>query len=105
MGFFDKSKKKGLQQDLTQKPKNQGLVFVVQLLMKEMCAMPSKEKMTEIMKKHLGDVDCFKHDNKMAGFAPKKYKVECKDGSMPAIYLLCGERPFFSIFREQMISW
>lgn len=83
MGFFDKSKKKVLQQDLTQKTENQGSIFVVQLLMKEMCAMPSKEKMTEIMKKHLGDVDCFIHDNKIAGFAPKKYKVEFKDGSMP----------------------
>ena len=28
-------------------------------------------------------MDCFSHDNKAAGFAPKKYKVEFKEGSMP----------------------
>lgn len=69
-------------QDLTEKEKP-GMIFVMHLLMKEKCKMPSKKKMTEIMQKHLGDVDCFSHDSKMAGFAPKKYKVEFKQGSMP----------------------
>ena len=28
-------------------------------------------------------MDCFCHDDKVAGFAPKKYKVEFKEGTMP----------------------
>lgn len=40
--------------------------------------------MTEIMQKHLGaDTDCFCHSENVAGFAPKKYEVEFKDGKMP----------------------
>lgn len=86
-GFGKKEKKEQkeenvLQQDLSQK-EQPGLVFVMHLFMKEPCEMPQKDFMTEVMKKHLGDVDCFCHDGKVAGFAPKKYKVEFKDGSMP----------------------
>ena len=87
MGLFEfgkRSKKEDnvVQQDLSQKeqPSN---VFMMKLLMKEACEMPEKEYMTEIMKKHLEDVDCFCHDDKVAGFAPLKYRVEFKDGSMP----------------------
>ncbi|MDD6771400.1 DUF4261 domain-containing protein [Inconstantimicrobium porci] len=84
MGLMDKlKKKKVLQQDLSEKDKNPGSVFVMYLLMKDYCAMPDKGMMTEIMEKHLGEVDCFSHDKGVAGFAPKKYKVEFKEGSMP----------------------
>lgn len=87
MGIFgsgkkEKQEKNVLQQDLSQK-EQPGLVFVMHLFMKEPCKMPEKDFMTEVMKKHLGDVDCFCHDDKVAGFAPKKYQVEFKDGSMP----------------------
>lgn len=83
-GFGKKEKKedKVLQQDLSQK-EQPGIVFIMRLLMKDFCEMPDKEFMTEIMKKHLGDVNCFCHDDKVAGFAPLKYKVEFKEGSMP----------------------
>ena len=71
-----------MQQDLNQK-EQPGLVFVMHLFMKEAYEMPEKDFMTEVMKKHLGDVDCFCYDSKVAGFAPKKYKVEFQEGSMP----------------------
>ena len=50
-------------------------VFIVHLLMDEMCEMPEKEYMHATMSKHLGEVDCFCHDGQVAGFAPKKYVV------------------------------
>ena len=85
MGILDKFNKKennSLKQDLRQK-EQPGSVFLIHLLMKEKCEMPSREKMTAVMEKHLGEVDCFCHDTKTAGFAPKNYKVEFKEGSMP----------------------
>lgn len=82
LGKEKKQEKNVMQQDLSQK-EQPGSVFLMHLFMKESCKMPEKDFMTEVMKKHLGDVDCFCHDDKVAGFAPKKYKVEFKDGSMP----------------------
>lgn len=77
MGIFDKFKKKEkvLQQDTSQIAEHPGMVFIVHLLMDEMCEMPNKEHMNEIMNKHLGETDCFCHDDQVAGFAPKKYTV------------------------------
>lgn len=72
-----------MKQDLTQKQGRQGEVFIIHLLMRDKCDMPEKEYMTEIMRKHLGDVECFCHDEKTAGFSPKKYRVEFKEGAMP----------------------
>lgn len=86
MGLFRSNKKKDtkeLKQDLQQKSDRPRGPFVIHLFMREKCEMPGKELMSKIMEKHLGDVDCFCHDNKIAGFAVKKYKAEFKDGSMP----------------------
>ncbi len=71
-----------LKQDLNQMADRPGGPFIIHLFMREKCEMPEKELMTKIMKKHLGDVDCFCHD-KVAGFAATKYKAEFKDGSIP----------------------
>lgn len=82
MGLLDNFKKnKGevLKQDLSQK-EDTGLVFVMHLLMRDMTEMPSQDKMTEVMKKYLKDVDCFSYDENMAGFAVNKYKLEFKEG-------------------------
>lgn len=83
LGKKEKKEENVIQQDLSQK-EQPGSVFLMYLFMKESCKMPEKDFMTEVMKGHLGDVDCFCHDGKIAGFAPKKYKVEFKDGSMPS---------------------
>lgn len=74
MGIF-KKKKKVLQQDLNNKDEHQGMIFVVHLLMDEICDMPDKQHMQNVMNKHLGETDCFCHDGKVAGFAPKNYTI------------------------------
>ena len=78
MGLF-KNKGKVFQQNFEEKAVAPGMIFMVHLLMEEMCQMPEKEFMNDIMIKHFGDVDCFCHDEKVAGFAPNKYKVYYKD--------------------------
>lgn len=92
MGLVDKFKKKNnkvLKQDLSKKERP-GSVFVIHLLMKEKCEMPSREKMTSIMEKHLGKVDCFCHDSKVAGFAPQKYKAELKEATISPQLMVMG---------------
>ncbi len=73
---------KVIRQDL-EKAAQPGMVFIIHLLMKDRCSMPQKDVMTSVMRKHLGEVQCFTHDDKLIGFAAKKYNVEFKDCSMP----------------------
>lgn len=77
MELFDKFKKKEkvFQQDINQIAEHPGMVFVVHILMDEICDMPGKESMLRVMSKHLGEVDCFCHNGQVAGFAAKKYVV------------------------------
>ena len=83
MGLFDKfKKKKVLEQDTTQMEEHPGMIFVMHLLMDEMCKMPDREYMHKIMNKHLGETDCFCHDDKVAGFAPKNYLVHFEKDNM-----------------------
>lgn len=91
MGLFGSNKKKDnkeLKQDLQQISDRPGGPFVIHLFMREKCEMPEKELMSKIMEKHLGDIDCVCHDNKIAEFAVKKYKAEFKDGSMPPLLMI-----------------
>lgn len=44
-----------------------GGVFMVQLLMKEKCEMPSLERMTEVLERHIGRVEAAKPDDKLSG--------------------------------------
>lgn len=74
MGLF-KRKEKILKQNLGQKDEYYGKIFIIHLLMEEMCIMPDRQLMCEIMKKHFGNIECFCHDGTVAGFAPEKYKV------------------------------
>lgn len=85
----DKKEQQVLQQDLNETIRP-GAVFMIQLLMKEQCGIPKKDAMTSIMEKHLGEVDCFCHDERMAGFAVKKYTAEFKDASVPPQLMITG---------------
>ena len=69
-------------QDLS-KQENPGAVFVIKLLFREPVEMPDKEKMTTIIKKRVGDADCFCYDEHVAGFAAKNYQAQFKDGAVP----------------------
>ncbi len=78
------------QQDLEQEGARPGMVFMMQLLMKEKCPVPAKQEMQRVMQAHLGDVECFSHDATMAGFAVKKHLVEFEEGKVPPQLLLMG---------------
>lgn len=69
------SNDKVFQQDLKDQANPQGTVFIIHLLFDEKCVLPDKETMQSIMDKHLGEAYCFAYDEKMAGFAPGKYKT------------------------------
>lgn len=110
MGLLDKLKKgkekkeseekqhqeQPFQQDLLQKTDptiRPGGVFVVQLLMKEKCEMPSNERFTEILSKHLGKVEQFGDRKLCANFAAHDYISELKDASLPVTLMIsdCDE--------------
>ena len=65
-------------QDLSGEPEK-GLVFVMQLLMKEKCPTPGKDEMTAVMQKHLGKVDNFSYSPECVGFAAEKYTAVFQD--------------------------
>ena len=44
-----------------------GGVFMVQLLMREKCEMPSIERMTEVLERHIGRVEAAQPDDKLSG--------------------------------------
>ena len=75
MGLFKFRKVKVLKQDLTQADYRPGTVFMIHLLMEDMCEFPKQELMSEVMNRHLGETDCFSYTKDLAGFAPKNYTV------------------------------
>lgn len=92
MGLLDKFKKKPndvIRQDLS-RITEPGEPFIMHLFMKEKCEMPDKGLMLDIMQKHLGEIDCFCHDDEAAGFASKRYQAEFKEGSIPPQLMVMG---------------
>lgn len=108
MGLF-KKKEKVFQQDLSNSEEKQGTVFVIYLLMEQMCEMPDKQFMSEVMTKHLGESECFCYDKKMAGFAPSKYKVhfEKDNRDIPPQLMIMGcvktEKPVMDEIAESQL--
>lgn len=66
---------------------------MMQLLFEEPCEMPEKEYMNSVMQKHLGDIENFSYDDKMAAFAVEKYIAEFKDakGHPQVMVMGCNE--------------
>ena len=64
--------------------------FLIQMLFREPAAMPDKEEMTAVMKKHIGAVECFCHDERTAGFAALDHIAEFKDGKAPVQLMVMG---------------
>ena len=106
MGLFSNFKKK-TPQDPRQEAKEElekfdstirpGGVFMVQLLMKEKCDVPTAEGMTEILSKHLGKVEAFGDQNKEKGFfsfAAWDYQSEFSDAKVPVQLSIMGCEPF-----------
>lgn len=88
-----KGEGKGPEIDASVRP---GGVFMMHLLMKEACAMPSQERMTEVLAKHLGSVEPVVGSQGVPiGYAAMNYIAEFKDGKLPVQLLIseCGEFP------------
>ena len=84
-------------------------LLVIYLLMEQMCEMPDKQFMSEVMTKHLGESECFCYDKKMAGFAPSKYKVhfEKDNRDIPPQLMIMGyvktEKPVMDEIAESQL--
>lgn len=81
-------------QNLEEKSPRPGGPFVIQILFKEPVEMPDKAHIASVMEKHIGSVDCFCHDEKMAGFASLEHMAEFKDGSAPVQLMIIGCHDF-----------
>lgn len=111
MGFF--KKKKPEQPQPQSQPQSQpqqenpmdkmdpsirpGGVFMVQLLMREPCTMPSFEEMEEVLCRHVGKVEFFgKHDAEkgFAGFAVLEHIAKFSDGEGPVQLSIMGCEEF-----------
>lgn len=72
------------QQNLEDKKGNySGGPFIIKMLFKEPVPMPDKDKMTAVMSDHIGTVECFCHDENLAGFQASEHIAELKDGKFP----------------------
>lgn len=70
-------------QDLSQKERP-GAVFIIALLMKEPAAIPERERLVQVIEKHLGEIECFWYEGeKGAGISVKKYSCQYKDAVVP----------------------
>lgn len=79
------------QQNLDDKKGPQpGGPYLIQMLFKEPVDMPDKDEMTAVMKKHIGAVECFCRDKKMAGFAALDHIAEFQDGKCPVQLMVMG---------------
>ena len=78
------------QQDLENSEIHPGMIFMMQLLMKEKCQVPAKETLMEVMERRIKEVECITYNETMAAFAVKKHMVEFKEGKMPAQLVIMG---------------
>ena len=67
--------------------------FLMQLLFKEPPAMPDQAVMTAVLEKHVGAVNCYSRDDKLAGFEALEYMAEFKEGKAPVqlMVMACNE--------------
>lgn len=74
-----------------------GGVFMVKLLMKEQCAMPSVERIKEVLSQHLGKIDTFSEQKEEKGFfcfAAMEYIAKFSNGEVPVQLSILGCDPF-----------
>lgn len=103
MGLLDKLRKEKrvsegkhqqeqpFQQDLTKNIDptiRPGGVFMVQLLMKEKCELPSNDRFTQILSKHLGKVEQYGDRKGNVNFVTHDYISEMKDASLPVTLMI-----------------
>ena len=64
------------------------------MLFKNPVNMPSKDQMTAVMKKHIGSIECFGYDEKVASFGLLEKTVEFQDGKFPVQLMIMGCNSF-----------
>ncbi|MCM1101342.1 MAG: DUF4261 domain-containing protein [Clostridium sp.] len=67
-----------------------GGVFMMKLLMKEPCDMPSEERMGDVLTKYMGYLESAGKPDKVAVFAAMDYMAEFQDGQAP-VQLMIGK--------------
>ncbi|MCM1298838.1 MAG: DUF4261 domain-containing protein [[Eubacterium] siraeum] len=80
-------------QDLSKEERSGG-IFIVKLLFREAPSLPDKERLTEVMKKRIGEIDCFWHDEKGAGITAKDYICHFKDADVPPQLMITDSTKF-----------
>lgn len=94
------------QQDLS-KEERPGAVFIIKLLMKNHVGVPDQERVISVMRKHLGEVDCFWHDEKGCGLAVNQYLSRFQDAAVPPQLMVTECTPFegsdFSEFEKSQM--
>ncbi len=105
MGLFGSKKKKAeeARQEAVDKLKEYdpsirpGGVFVVKLLMKEQCDMPSVQRMQDVLSRHLGKMESFggqSAEKGFAGFAALDHPAKFSDREVPVQLCVLGCEPF-----------
>ena len=68
--------------------------YIIQMLFKKPVEMPDKDEIIHIMKKHVGPIESFCYDEKMAGFAALDHIAEYQDGKCPVQLMIMGCNTF-----------
>ena len=63
---------------------------MVTLLMKERCQMPTGERMTEVLAKHLGEIEQFGDGEHINCFAAKEHIARFEDGNVPVQLMIAN---------------
>lgn len=71
-----------------------GGVFIMQLLMKEPCEMPETAVVTDVLGKHLGEIEAFGDREVAASFALKDYLANFQEGQLSAQLMIGNCAPF-----------
>lgn len=82
--------KEVFEQKLDEAALRPGGPFLIQLLFKEPVAMPEKAQMTAVMQRHIGAVECFGYDEKVASFAVQEHMAEFQDEKVPVTLMVVG---------------
>lgn len=78
----------------TEKSYQPGGSFLIQMLFQEPVSLPQQAEMAAVLSRHIGAVECFSHDGKMAGFSALDHMAQFEDGSMPVQLLVTGCNDF-----------
>ena len=92
MGSFEEDKDI-IKQNLECVTERPDAVFGIRMLMEDKCEMPDRERVQDVMDRHLGRSECFCYDAQVIGFSASQYSVhfakENKDISPQLLIMGC----------------